>query len=243
MHATSRLLSTTTEHTVALTCDTERSPLGKLPPELCNYIYELILTQPDQTITVTLHYDEGQQPLPHTYRTSPQTKERRILALTTTCYAIRNESLPLLYALNTLRLTVNFRFWPLGGFEGFLVRMSRDTRSALRVVEVENCALIHGDGHDHKVPGCEWCAGMLSGLTWLRQWSLENPGVSFTLRFIDDDRRTLLGCMDMRSLDNMVFHELNNFRGGELYNGLSQFRSILRQWQQVLREVKVDGEH
>ncbi|KAK4554392.1 hypothetical protein LTR86_008600 [Recurvomyces mirabilis] len=71
------------------------SPLGRLPPELRNYIYELVLqvSKPIHVRCTDLNNTRG-------FGAS--------IAFTTTCRAIRSESLGIFYAVNTFTLHTTY---------------------------------------------------------------------------------------------------------------------------------------
>ena len=77
----------------------DSSLLGKLPRELRDGVYVLVLHAPND---IHIYDEDGQPSLGDALRI------HKPLALTTTCKQIRGESLPLFYAVNRLCLDV----WP-----------------------------------------------------------------------------------------------------------------------------------
>ena len=74
----------------------ENSPLARLPPELREYIYELVLRDPSH---LTVHLSSGRPKLsqPSAFRHHP-------LALAQTCAQLRDESLSIFFRINTFAL-------------------------------------------------------------------------------------------------------------------------------------------
>ncbi|KAI6866767.1 hypothetical protein KC343_g6097 [Hortaea werneckii] len=73
----------------------ENSPIATLSAELRNQIYHLVLTHPEPIIIISSFSLEGYEIW------SQVARQRKLLALTRTCRAIREEAIKIFYAVNT----------------------------------------------------------------------------------------------------------------------------------------------
>lgn len=123
------------------------SPLIKLPPEIRNYIYELLLKQ---TQTFVLHNSCTRIAWSVTHRTLVPT---RMLALTETCKAIHEECTPLFYGINKFMLLLPLhKSAHLGSMLGvFMRQIGTLPTSALRFVSIKMNRFSTQDLRDGKV--------------------------------------------------------------------------------------------
>ena len=120
------------------------SPLVKLPPEIRNNIYELVLKQ-TQLVVLEATSKNGVFADWRLAEDSPM--ESEMLALTKTCHHVHDESKQLFFAINTfeLRLGHSTRQSYDYSFEDFCMQIGEVNASALRsvVIDVERFASRH----------------------------------------------------------------------------------------------------
>lgn len=117
----------------------DRSPLRRLPPEIRNRIYQLVLVQPGGIfICATPTFEDaiwgGLEQTP-----PPMSAPPFMLSLLYTCKQVYQESIGMVYSMNTY--TVAIWNWtkvsPITGFQDFIQRIGKQNSQALRHIKFE----------------------------------------------------------------------------------------------------------
>ncbi|KAK4550179.1 hypothetical protein LTR36_003146 [Oleoguttula mirabilis] len=118
----------------------ENSPLRQLPPELCNYIYELALTRDRPLVMFSCSGNPRQYPV---------SRQEYPLSLVRTCTVFHNDATQLFYAVNAFQFKLNTFPHDRADLEGaqllasFLDMIGRTNTCALRSIVIDVGTIWH----------------------------------------------------------------------------------------------------
>lgn len=210
----------------------DRSPLGRLPAELREYIYKLALTSSKPTLLIQpcLHDPLGDASI--RYWLINLDNNMHSLALTRTCRQVHNESSDLFFKLKTdIHIMNNPLFGPTKSLRDFLGFIGPEASSRIRSVKID----MSGPRRvcSHRKCNCT----EIRQLVELRRWSLQNSQVALSVEF-RFHRRWARAIIDVRDLAGMHVSDVR----AQDRDFMTSFKRKGEEWIEKLRMVKVEEE-
>lgn len=209
----------------------EKSPLGRLPAELRNCIYELVLTVSNADAPAIFKLVRSRKSDGYLITMEKTHTNTPPITLIQTCRAVHNEAAGLFFKLNIFRVVDNYSTLPMESFFDFLDLIGDDALSSIQALEVQfrgdNCLCM-------KHPEC---LAKVDGLRDLRKWSLMHPQVPLSAHFYWHEKKGFAR-IDVQKLDTPFVQDVEGYFE-RTFGRAQEVRRRLQLWQEALSRLTV----